>query len=230
MQENPNPLELITFDTSGFKSQGDINGTRVWYSPENDGVGLYYYGIPPDINCDIAKVQVVRDFYRQFASNAGLAIIEVETLMIGGCHAIRTIIKAPQRPTGMTYLGSITLPFRDFSFVLKVQCAEQGATGFREAVVLDQLISSGEVTVSSDGKIQGWMKDPYDSSIEAPLMRNQSEACEYDNQFPDHPLSRARNVLNHIEKTLAIAPEVLSSASFEGQALANKSKPWWKRW
>ena len=230
MQENLNPLELIAFDTSGFEFQGDINGTRVWYSPTYDGVGLYYYDVPPNINCDIANVQAVRDFYREFASNAGHAIIEAETLIIGGCHAIRTIIKAPQQPTGMTYLGSITLPFRDFSFVLKVQCAEQGVTGFREAVVLDQLISNGEVTVSSDGKIRGWMQDPYDSSIEAPLMRNQSEAREYDNQFPSHPLSRARNVLNHFDKTLVIAPEVSYAAPFEGQTLANNPKPWWKRW
>ncbi len=175
-------------------------------------------------------MQAVRNFYRLAVSNVGLAIIEAETLMIGGCHAIRTIIKVPQQPTGMIYLGSITLPFRDFSFVLKVQCAEQGTTGFREAVVLDRLISSGEVMILSDGKIQGWMQDPYDASIEAPLMRNQSEACEYDNQFLDHPLSRARQVLNHVEKTLVIAPEVLSAAPFEGRTLANKPKPWWKQW
>ena len=230
MREIWNPLELITFDSTGFEPQGEINGTRVWYSPANDGVGLYYYGVPPDINCDIANVQAVRDFYRLAATNAGLAIIEVETAMIEGCHAIRTIIKAPQQPTGMTYLGSITLPFRNFSFVLKVQCAEHGTTGFREAAVLNRLISNGEVTISSDDEIQGWMQDPYDSSIKAPLMRNQSEACEYDSQFPDHPLSRARQVLDHIEKTMVIAPEVLTAAPFDGRMPANKSKPWWKRW
>lgn len=79
-------------------------------------------------------------------------------------------------------------------------------------------------TVSSDGKIQGWMQDPYDSSIEAPLMRNQPEACEYDSQFPDHPLSRARQVLNHIEKTMVIAPEILSAPPFEGQTQVNEPK------
>lgn len=225
-----NPLELITFDDTGFESQGDINGTRVWYSPANDGVGLYCYGVPPDIDCDLADVQAVRNSYRQMASNAGLAIIEVETATVAGCIVIRTIIKAPQQPTGMTYLGSITLPFRDFSYVLKVQCAEQGITGLREAAVLDQLIASGTVTIiPEEGKIQGWMQDPYDPAIQAPLMRNRSEAIEYDETFPDHPLSRARQVLNHIQKTIVIAPEVRSAPPFVGQT-RNKPKSWWKRW
>ncbi len=214
-----NPLELITFDDTDFESQGDIDGRRVWYSPANDGVGLYCFGVPPDIIYDLADMQAIRNFYRQTASKAGLAIIEVDTAMIENCKVIRTIIKVPQQPSGMTYLGSITLPFRDFSYVLKVQCAEQGVTGLREAVVLDQLIKSDTVTfLPEEGEIQGWMQDPYDPAIQAPLMRNRSEAIEYDETFPDHPLSRARQVLNHIQKTMVIAPEIRSAPPFVGQA------------
>lgn len=230
MHEKLNPLELVSFDTSNLESQGDQNGIRVWYSPDNDVVGLHFYNIPPDIGCDITDVQAIRNCYRQLAINAGLAIIEAETVMIENCHAIRTIFKVPQQPSGMTYLGSITLPFRDFSFVLKVQCVELGPTGVRDAVVLDQMIADGKVILLSDGKIQGWMQDPYDSSIKAPLMRNRSEISEYDEQFPDHPLSRVRHLLEHIQKTMKIAPEVSRAAPFEGQEPINKPKSWWKRW
>ena len=36
-------------------------------------------------------------------------------------------------------LGSLTVPFRDFSIVLKCQCAEVGPTGFKEAILFDHL-------------------------------------------------------------------------------------------
>jgi hypothetical protein len=52
----------------------------------------------------------------------------------------------------MTYVGSLTIPFLDFSFVIKVQCEEKGATGIREAVLLDRRLESGEMPSPSDGR------------------------------------------------------------------------------
>jgi hypothetical protein len=43
------------------------------------------------------------------------------------------------KQTGVTYLGSLTIPFRDFSFVIKVQCWEEGITGLREALLFDEM-------------------------------------------------------------------------------------------
>lgn len=74
------------------------------------------------------------------------------------------------------------------------------------------------------------MQDPYDSSIKAPLMRNRSEISEYDKQFPDHPLSRVRHLLERIQKTMEIAPEVSGAAPYKSQKPINKPKSWWKRW
>jgi hypothetical protein len=37
---------------------------------------------------------------------------------VAGCLTTRLIVKVPHNP-GMTYVGSITLPFHDFSYVLK---------------------------------------------------------------------------------------------------------------
>ena len=74
----------------------------------------------------MASVTEVRSFYRQSCAKAGAAIIEVDTLIIDDCQASRTIIKVPKQPTGMTYVGAITLPFRDLSFVVEIQCDEIG--------------------------------------------------------------------------------------------------------
>ena len=226
-------LDSVIFDTTGFALQGDLNGTRVWHTQAGDGIGLYYFSKPPDISADLNSVDEVRRFYRSEATSAGLGIIEVETLTLDGCPAIRTIFKVPQQPSGMTYLGSITLPFRDFSYVVKVQCMEYGTTGIREAVVADTLLAAGQIHIPVDGegpgKVLGWSQDPYDRSVNAPLMRNRAEAEEYDWQFPDHPLSRLRAILGQVQSSLQIAPEIKSEPAFTF-ARGRVKKPWWKLW
>jgi hypothetical protein len=143
-----------------------------------------------------------------------LAIIEVEAPIVQGRRSVRAILKVPQQPTGMSYLGSLTLPFRDFSYVLKVGCVERGTTGVRDAMIADQCMKDGTVSVSPDGRIEGWMADPYDASVRAPLMRNRAEAREYDAQFPEHPLTRARRVLDHIQGTVTIGSDLRRAPAF----------------
>ena len=91
---------------------------------------------------------------------AGLGVIEIDTGQIDGCTAIRTILKAPQQPHGMTCVGAITLPFRDFSFVIKAQCAEHGTTGVREAVTLDAMLGSGRIKLEDVARAEKSGKIP----------------------------------------------------------------------
>jgi hypothetical protein len=85
---------------------------------------------------------------------------------------------------------ALTLPFRDFSFVPRVECEERGRTGVREAVVLAEFLKVG----SDD--MDGWAADLYDPSLRTEPLRNISEDEKYDAKFPDHSLSRvARYVI-----------------------------------
>jgi hypothetical protein len=224
-------LDSVTFDVSGLTLQGDREGVRVWHTPAGDGIGLYYFPIPPDIEADLRSVSAIRAFYRALAMQSGAAIIEVDILQVNGCSAVRQIIKVPQQPHGMTYLGSITLPFRNFSYVIKIQCEEHGTTGIRDSVILAQKRATGEVTLDVDKHaLRGWMRDPYDPSIVDVFARNLSEADEYDKHFPDHPLSRLRPVLKHVQATLRIAEEVKGEPRFERIGHQKAKKSWWKVW
>jgi hypothetical protein len=225
-----NPLDRVSFDTAGFGAPEDRDGIRVWYSATGDPVGLYYFSVPPDIDADLDDVESVRAFYRASSSQAGVAIIEVDAPLIHGLRCVRAIIKVPQQPSGMTYLASLTLPFRDFSYVLKVVCVERGTTGVRDAVVFGQFLGTGGISVSPDGRLDGWMADPYDSSVEAPLMRSHAEGPEYDAQFPEHPLSRARRILGHIQTTITIESDLRTSPSFEYLGTHRRARPWWRLW
>jgi len=175
---------------------------------------LYFFALPPDIDADLRSITAVRNRYRYLATQSGAAIIEVETPEIAGCLTTRIIIKVPQN-LGMTYIGSITLPFRDFSYVLKAQCEERGVTGMRDAVVLNEKMASGEITPDIENGIRrGWMHDPYDSSLDFGFAMNLSEDKQYDARFPNHPLSRVRRLLDHLQDTLLISDDLTSKPRF----------------
>jgi hypothetical protein len=88
-------------------------------------------------------------------------------------------------------------------------------TGLRDTAMFAKWMQQGEVAWDEGtGKPKGWMHDPYDPSIETPLTWNQSEAEIYDAEFPDHPLSRLRALMAHIEATLKLADEVRAEPRF----------------
>jgi hypothetical protein len=209
-----NPLDLVTFDDVGFESQGDRDNSRTWHTREGDFIGLFYYDLPPDIAADLDSVSAVRDFYRAQVTPGGLGVVEIDTLKLDDCLAVRTIFKAPQKPSGMVYVGAFTLPFRDFSYVVRAQCNEHGMTGVRDSTVFQSMMQSGEVEMDEARHVRGWSQDPYDASASAQLMRNRSEDEKYDEQFPDHPLSRLRRILAQIEKSLRISSGVKAKPAF----------------
>jgi hypothetical protein len=129
------------------------------------------------------------------------------------------------------YIGSVTIPFRDFSYVLKVQCPERGTTGIRDTIVADQLMREGKIRLpDAAGRIINWLSDPYTPTAEGPMTRNRSEVEEYDAKYPDHPLSRARAILRHLEATTRVSDEIRNAHPFKFQSTGPKKQRWWKMW
>lgn len=80
-----------------------------------------------------------------------------------------------------------------------MQCAEQGTTGMREAALLAKALKIGTVTVGENGQIRGdWNPD----------------SDEYDELFPNHPLSRLRREFTNLRQTLYIDGAVKKSKPF----------------
>jgi hypothetical protein len=93
-----------------------------------------------------------------------------------------------------------------------------GVTGMRDTAVLTNLINSGETELDTEtGSIVGWLDDPYEPDQAGPMTRNKSERPEYDWRFPDHPLSRARWVLDHLGRTVKVDDEVKRQPGFVWQ-------------
>jgi hypothetical protein len=210
------PLDAVTFDARNLVLEGEEGNLRQWHTAEGDFITLNYYPATPNLGGPLSDLAKVRAGYRETAVRAGGAIVEVEPRIVDGCQALRTILKILQQPGGVIYLGALTLPFRDFSYVVKAQCAESGTTGMRDAAVFAIMMQKGEISFDQNGTPDNWMRDPYDPAVSLPFMRNPSEDPAYDDHFPDHPLSRARVLLQHLERTLQVVPEVKSEAKFEG--------------
>ena len=67
--------------------------------------------------------------------------------------------------------------------------------------VADRLLNEGSISMDESGYI-GWKADPYIPDFNEGLPMNQSEKSEYDQDFPDHPLSVSRKLLDQIESEI----------------------------
>jgi hypothetical protein len=59
----------------------------------------------------------------------------------------------------MIYIASITIPFENCSFVIKIQANEVDVTGIRDSAILGKLMASGEVEFGDEGLIN-WFAIP----------------------------------------------------------------------
>lgn len=199
-------INSISFPVPDWAISTNNNAIKQWANPEQTiALSINFFDLPPDLpNMDIEKL---RSFYRDQVSNHKGGLVEVEMLNLQGYNAIRTIFKISQEPFGMTYLASITIPFNNCSFVIKIQAPEVGTTGMRDNIIAMKLLQEGKINISDNG-YEGWFNDPYDATIKEGVLKNLSEQRKYDNDFPQHPLSKTRTLLDKIEANIQFGEEL----------------------
>jgi len=222
-------LDSIVLHVPGIAFDSDREGVRYWRTESGDMLGLWYFPIPPDLAAPPNEIDKLRATYRRGVAAVGMAIVSVDATKVDGRAAVRTIFKGriPEEGSfGAMYVASITVPFRDFSFVLKTICEERGTTGVRDAVVADILMKQGKVGLGPSG-FTGWFADPYDPGFRAAVLRNLSDDEQYDAMFADHPLSRARRLLRTLEERIKISAEAKAAPGLTGP---EKPRTWrfWK--
>lgn len=205
-----NSISIPNFGWEQVKNDAEI---QQWINPEQSiALSINFFDLKPDLPT-ATNVDLLRNFYRDqlVAHNGGL--IETNLISLKSYSLIKTIFKIPQQPTGMTYLASLTIPFKKCSYVVKIQAVEVGATGMRDTVVSTQLLTEGKIDLGGDD-FEGWFADPYDPSIKEGTPMNLSEDIAYDAMFPKHPLSQARSLLSKIESQIIFADELAKYKRF----------------
>lgn len=211
-------LEQVEFDTVGLKFHSETNRVlKVWTNPDADVVTLNLFLTAPDIHVSLSNPEGLREMYREQVTAAKGGLIEVGTLEVSNIPSIKTIFKLPQKMAGVAYVAAITIPFKDFSFVLKITSQERGFGGTRETRILEQrrlaLLEKGETRDVMDG----WNSDPYDPKFQSELLMTFAENQIFDADFPDHPISRARFWIGEFEKSLKLEKSLLIFEPFESR-------------
>lgn len=223
-------LDRVALDSENWREEATDHPVRIWRNEAGDRLGLFYFDLPPDIPVDLAAIDELRRFFRRLVTQAGGGLVALDVVTLDGLPCIRQIVKQPQAGRGMSYVGTYTIPRRSFSYVVKLQCEERGATGLREAAVLEQALAEGRVTPGEDGEVTGWVADPYDPDFEAEVLRNQAEDERYDADFPHHPLSRLRRGLKDVEASLSFAESIKTAAECQPSSAPGAKKPWRRFW
>ena len=105
-----------------------------------------------------------------------------------GMDVAFTIVKTVKKPGGISY--ALTMDVRHPTGAIGIQGTfdERGTTGMRDSLVMAKLRNEGKIGPSHEG----WSCDPYDCDYTSGIPMNRSEAPEYDEYFPGHPLSVCR--------------------------------------
>lgn len=206
-------INSISVPNFGWNKVEETASRIVWVNPEESAlISLNFFDLQPNIPT-VKNLDVLKNFYRNSVSESNGGLIEVSLLQVNNIPSIKTIFKVPQPERGMTYLASVTIPFENCSFVIKIQAAEVGTTGIRDAVIANQLLTSGEITLGEES-MENWFEDPYDPHFKQGTPMNKSEQEKYDEEFPQHPLSIARaSIIKAIQET-DFKPEMKNLTGF----------------
>lgn len=196
---------------SGWHDSTQNESLRQYDHELGDVFSVNFFDLPPDIGASLTDERAIQDFYRALLQPNGAGMIHCTVRSFCDMPCVDLLTKYLLDPHGLFVMHSLTIPKRDFSFVLKYQAIEGPLTGLREsAVFASEQISIDEET----GLPIGWVADPYDPSLEYDVMRNLADDPKYDAQFPEHPLSRARDFVANLESITDVAEIVRDAQPF----------------
>ena len=178
-------------------------------------VSLYFFDQTPDLPVAINDLDTLKDYYRGQVLQGNGGIMKVAGFSLQNIEILETLFKFPLASgEGLSYVGAYTIPFRFFSFVIKIEASEFENFGEREKAIARELLAIGKLKTEANGEISGWLADPYDSSVERGYRMNQSEKPIHDLKYPDHPLTRVRWAMREIKSSMKFFPRLEQAAPF----------------
>ncbi|MBX9720080.1 MAG: hypothetical protein K2X81_01690 [Candidatus Obscuribacterales bacterium] len=209
-------IHSIQFDNLGWNKVEENEQQISFQNPQKpETLTLRYFKTAPEITCALEQIDLLRQAYRLPVAEAGGGLISFDLIQLQKLNCLDAIFKIPQQPRGMSYLGSLTFPFADFSFALRLQCPELGTTGLREAFVVNEYLDKGLLQIDLETQqMIGWAEDPYDKAFNGGNPMNKAEQELYDAQFPEHPLSRVRQIMPTLKQSIKVSAELLLAKPF----------------
>lgn len=195
----------VAFDTAGMEQYDE--GT--WFDPSTgDQVSLTYIDLVPDLPAPLDDLPLLRHRLAVETAEVG-ALIEAHVVFIDSVPTLFQVLKLPipDQQTGQAFIAAFTVPKATCSVVLRIQCAEGQPTGVRESTVFTQV-----------GDADFVRPHPYAPELTGRLPWHVGDSQQWDQQFPDHPLTRARTWAYQTISTARIEPEFARLPPFQPDA------------
>jgi len=122
----------ISFDTSGMRTFKYQPLVRAWANDKLDMLRLCLFERPPELPARPTETEALRDHFGRRLASASDALISLDELYADGVPAIQMIARYPVGTGGLLYIGSFIIPFRDFSYVLRIICRTHRLTELPE--------------------------------------------------------------------------------------------------
>jgi hypothetical protein len=196
------PLPGVRLSMQGWNEEAPSGRLRVWRDGSGAVLTLAILLRPSTKLPDFSDEAALRRFARDAAKSVGAGLIEVR-VMTGTPHPSVSWIYKQLRKPAYVFTGMLFIAYDDAYQGWTIMAGETGTTGVREAVVTSELINAGKLTVSEFER--SWAQDPYDPSyhgVDPSVLRFMSDDASYDGRFPDHPLSRIRQVLTILPQSI----------------------------
>lgn len=143
------------------------------------------------------KESLINEIHSNMDDNQGIICVENGKTKNNRKY-IYSIVKTVNDPlSGVSYYLRMNIQYDKKIYEIEGEFSEYGTTGVRDSVILQLMMSQGIVTIEND-ILHGWLEDPYDKSYTKGVLMNLSEKEEFDEIFPDHPLTQAREFVNFI--------------------------------
>ena len=133
---------------------------------------------------------VVDGIHQELADDQGLITVEKGETK-NGHRFIYSIVKSLKEPGGVQYCLTMHVEYEECAVLVQGFFDEIGTTGIRDAMVYAMLSNEGKVKATENG-IEGWNEDPFDPEYSHGNRMNCSERNEFDELFPQHPLTQMR--------------------------------------
>ena len=133
---------------------------------------------------------VIDSIHHYLNSNQGLIEVNSGTTQLGR-RFVYSIIKTVMPQQGVQYSVTLQIEYDDCIINLQGPFSEVGTIGIRDATIYEMIQRENKDKIA-------WMQDPYDSSFENEILMNYSEQRRFDQAFPTHPLSQARQAIDFI--------------------------------
>lgn len=190
----------------GWAPQSAEGGITMWaHEATGDKFMVQDFDVVPNLVCGLDDLGTLRRRVTEQEAAALTTVIELDLVTVGGAAGFTRLVKLPidtQQPDrpGQTFMAFVTVPKADASTMAVLLAQESQPTGMREAVLMQSLMQQGLSPTD-------WViPHPYAPHVQTRLPFHRGDDPRYDAQFPQHPLTRARQWLQWVVATATLDP------------------------